>query len=75
VLHGARQIAEADVDVLDAFVFGEFENVVWRLVGHSDTPLLGKPRRRGVSPFTHAMTLSAFGATVSLTVARTSGLS
>ncbi len=48
VLHGARQIAEADIDVLDVFVFGELEDVVGRLVGHWNTPLLGAtaPLRR-----------------------------
>jgi hypothetical protein len=41
VLHGARQIAEADVDVLDVLVFGKFENVVGRLVGHGSPLCFG----------------------------------
>ena len=34
VLHGAWQVTEADVDVLDVLVLGEFEDVVGRVFGH-----------------------------------------
>ena len=34
VLHGAWQVTEADVDILDVLVLGEFEDVVGRLFGH-----------------------------------------
>ena len=74
VLHGARQVAEADVDVLDVLVLGEFEDIIGRLIGHGLPPLLSStaPSRRATT--THAAALSASGATISPTVARTSDL-
>ena len=34
VLHGARQVTEADVDILNVLVLDEFEDVVGRIFGH-----------------------------------------
>ena len=34
VLHGAWQVTEADVDILDVLVLDEFEDVVGRVFGH-----------------------------------------
>jgi hypothetical protein len=34
MLHDPGQIAETDVDKLDVFVFGKFEDVVGRLIRH-----------------------------------------
>ncbi len=34
VLHGAWQVTETDVDVLNVRVLDEFEDIVWGVVGH-----------------------------------------
>ena len=59
VLHGAWQVTEADVDIFDVLVLGEFEDVVGRLFGHG--MLLIRLSAVGRPPFMHAVPTSASG--------------